>query len=55
LNICLFTASLTDEQAKELADWISIILGKQKVSVVKVRQIQYPYLIEVQVQFLGGN
>jgi len=28
--------SLTEEQAKELADWISVILGKQKVSVVKI-------------------
>ena len=37
LNIfLLFTESLTEQQAKELADWISIILGKQKVSVVKV-------------------
>lgn len=30
------TESLTEEQAKELVDWISIILGKQKVSAVKV-------------------
>lgn len=28
--------SLSDEQAKDLADWISIILGKEKVPVVKV-------------------
>ena len=30
------TESLTEEQAKDLANWISIILGKQKVSAVKV-------------------
>lgn len=32
----LFAESLTEEQAKDLANWISIILGKQKVSLVKV-------------------
>ena len=32
----LLAESLTEEQAKELTDWISIILGKQKVSAVKV-------------------
>jgi len=36
IYIFLFSESLPEEQAKELADWISVILGKQKVSVVKV-------------------
>lgn len=30
------TECLTEEQAKDLANWISIILGKQKVTAVKV-------------------
>lgn len=36
LEYILFTDSLTEEEAKELVDWMSIILGKQKVSLVKV-------------------
>ena len=51
-HFLLFTESLTEEQAKELADWISVILGKQKVSVVKVWKIKYPRLIEFQVRFI---
>ena len=32
----LSTECLTEEQAIDLANWISIILGKQKVTAVKV-------------------
>lgn len=36
MDIIFSPDSLSDEQAKDLADWISIILGKEKVPVVKV-------------------
>ncbi|XP_073252815.1 LOW QUALITY PROTEIN: heat shock protein 75 kDa, mitochondrial-like [Porites lutea] len=43
--------SLTEEQATELANWISIILGKQKVSAVKVSkhlsQTSHPVMVTV--------
>ncbi|KAL9972932.1 hypothetical protein ACROYT_G019332 [Oculina patagonica] len=43
--------SLTEEQSKELADWISIILGKQKVSAVKVSkhlsETSHPVMVTV--------
>ncbi|KAJ7389557.1 TNF receptor-associated protein 1, mitochondrial [Desmophyllum pertusum] len=43
--------SLTEEEAKELVDWMSIILGKQKVSLVKVSkhlsQTSHPVMVTV--------
>ncbi|CAH3127384.1 unnamed protein product [Porites lobata] len=43
--------SLTEEQATELSNWISIILGKQKVSAVKVSkhlsQTSHPVMVTV--------
>ena len=36
MDIIFAPDSLTDEQAKDLADWISLTLGKEKVPVVKV-------------------
>lgn len=43
--------SLTDEQAKDLAAWISLILGKEKVPVVKVSkhlsETSHPVMVTV--------
>ncbi|PFX28537.1 Heat shock protein 75 kDa, mitochondrial [Stylophora pistillata] len=43
--------SLTDEQAKDLADWISLTLGKEKVPVVKVSkhlsETSHPVMVTV--------